>query len=128
MRSLIWRSRKSSKLRCVARSQSKVSSGISATRLGRSAMMSAVRGTPRSSVPSPNQLPVDRPPRVTERPSGELTHHLSRPSMVPYQCSGVSPQRHSAAPVATSTSRISSSTRSPAATPSCGNQADPCSS
>ncbi|MCY1237066.1 hypothetical protein D9M72_497470 [compost metagenome] len=91
-------------------------------------MMSAERGTARSSVPSPNQLPTDSPPSVTERPSLEVIDHLSSPSSVPYQCSGVSPRRHSAAPAATSTSRISSSTRSPAPTSSSGNQAEPCSS
>lgn len=90
-------------------------------------MTSAERGAPRSSVPSPNQLPTDSPPKVTERPSLEVIDHLSKPSSVPYQCSGVSPRRHSAAPAATSTSRISSSTRSRAASSSSGYQAERCS-
>ena len=60
----------------------------SATRLGRSAITSAVRGVPRSKVPSPNQLPADSPPSVTERPSPEGTVHFSSPSMAPYQCTG----------------------------------------
>jgi hypothetical protein len=77
---------------------------------------------------SPNQLPTDRPPKVTERPSLEVIDHLSSPSSVPYQCIGVSPRRQSAAPAATSTSRISSRTRSRAASSSNGNQAEPCSS
>ncbi len=57
--------------------------------------------TARSSVPSPNQQPTESPPKVTERPSLEVIDHLSKPSSVPYQCSGVSPRRHSAAPAAT---------------------------
>ena len=51
------------------RSQSKVSNGICATLLWRSATRSDWRGVLRISVPSPNQLPTDWPPSETVRPS-----------------------------------------------------------